>query len=263
MSDVYGSRVAMPEERREAAGLPVRPVRRAFDQVADQLREHVLAGLLSPGDRLPTEAELCERFGVSRSTIREALRVLASEGLITTRRGAGGGTFVALPQTDAMVEYLTGTLSLMAGSRAVSVAELLQARELLEVPAARMAAEHRTDVDLERLAGTILRGAARVERSRLFEVNRAFHEVILAAAPNRLLWVMTQPVFSTLQVRFLRDRATADFWDMVMADHAEILRAVEARDPEAAARSMTTHLANLRPMYEAIDAAHQVDEESV
>jgi GntR family transcriptional regulator, transcriptional repressor for pyruvate dehydrogenase complex len=241
--------------------LPVRPVRRAFEQVADQLRELVLGGRLSAGDRLPTEAELCERFGVSRSTVREALRLLASESLITTTRGASGGTFVALPRTEDVVDYLTGTFSLLAGSHSVSVDELLQARELLEVPAARMAAEHRTEADLERLRATVPTGSDRPEQARLFAVNRAFHEEILAAAPNRLLRVMTQPVFATLQNRVLRDRASAGFWDLVMADHEAILRAVEAGDADAAADAMSAHLSHLRPTYEALDTASEPTEE--
>jgi GntR family transcriptional regulator, transcriptional repressor for pyruvate dehydrogenase complex len=239
--------------------LPVRPVLRAFEQVADQLREMVLSGRLSSGQRLPTEAELCERFSVSRSTVREALRTLATEGLVRTARGASGGTFVAVPQTDAVVDFLTGTFSLMAGSREVTVLELLEARELLEVPAARMSAAHRTDGHIDRLHDAIVLDHQRIDRTRLFEINRAFHEVILIAAPNRLLRVMTAPLFTTLHSRFLRDRATPDFWDLVMADHTEILAAVVDRDPDAAAEAMARHLRNLRPTYEHIDALHAAE----
>jgi GntR family transcriptional regulator, transcriptional repressor for pyruvate dehydrogenase complex len=244
---------------RDDEDLPVRPVLRAFEQVADQLREMILSGRLSSGQRLPTEAELCERFSVSRSTVREALRMLATEGLVRTARGATGGTFVAVPQTDAVVDFLTGTFSLMAGSREVTVLELLEARELLEVPAARMTAEHRTDGHIDRLRDAIVPNHQSIDRTRLFEINRAFHEVILIAAPNRLLRVMGAPLFTTLHSRFLRDRATPDFWDLVMADHAEILAAIADRAPDEAAAAMARHLHNLRPTYEHIDALHEAE----
>lgn len=232
------------------AELTVRPVRRAFQQVADQLREAILGGALVAGDRLPTESELCERFGVSRSTVREALRTLASEGLVTTSRGAGGGTFVALPRADNVVEFLTGTFSLMAGSREVSVLELLEARELLEVPAARQAAAGGDDAAVARVRSAVPSQVG----SGSFDSNHAFHEAVLTAAPNRLLRVMAQPLFATLQTRFLRDRATPRFWQEVLDDHRRIAAAIGDGDGEGAAAAMTAHLQHLRPTYEDIDA---------
>lgn len=231
--------------------LSVRPVRRAFQQVADQLRDVILSGRLTSGDRLPTESELCERFGVSRSTVREALRTLASEGLITTARGAGGGSFVALPHADNVVEFLTGTFSLMAGSREVSVLELLEARKLLEVPAAQQAAAHRDEAQLAGLHAAV---PDHPHHGDPFEANQAFHAIVLTAAPNRLLRVMAQPLFATLQTRFVRERATPRFWAEVFADHRRIAAAVEARDAAEAGTAMAEHLENLRPTYEAIDA---------
>jgi DNA-binding FadR family transcriptional regulator len=235
--------------------LPVRPVRRAHEQVADQLRELVLGGRLVAGDRLPTESELCVRFGVSRGTVREALRTLTTEGLVTTTRGASGGTFVATPQPVDVVHFLTGTISLLAVAREVSVAELLQAREVLEVEAARQAAAHRSPADLERLRSCL-------RPARGFAANRAFHDALLEAAPNRLLPLLTAPLFGTLQNRFLRDRATPRFWSEVAEDHARIAAAVEAGDADAAGRAMRAHLHNLRPTYERIDGASRGEQVS-
>lgn len=235
--------------------MEVQPVRRAYEQVAAQLREAIVLGRITAGQRLPSEAELCQRFGVSRSTVREALRALASEGLVSTARGASGGTFVTVPRPDNVVEFLTGTFSLLAGTREVSVQELLEARELLEVPAARIAAVSRTEPQLQQLRAALPSGP-----NRGFEVNRAFHELILAAVPNRLLHLMTEPVFATLQSRFLRERASPMFWRQVAGDHAAICAAIAAGDGEAAAAAMTDHLRNLRPTYERIDAAQRKDE---
>jgi DNA-binding GntR family transcriptional regulator len=97
-----------------AKELGVSRVRPAYQQVADQLRDRILDGSLTSGDRLPTEIELSEIFGVSRSTIREALRVLASKDLIRTTRGTTGGTFVARVQFDQVSDYLEMSLGLMS-----------------------------------------------------------------------------------------------------------------------------------------------------
>src|SRR5437764_15085885 len=87
-------------------GPPVKRVRKAYEQVYDQLRELIMRGELVRGQRLPGEAELAREFGVSRGTVREALRLLAAQDLIRTAKGAGGGSFVTLPTADHVSEVL-------------------------------------------------------------------------------------------------------------------------------------------------------------
>jgi GntR family transcriptional repressor for pyruvate dehydrogenase complex len=226
----------------------------AYLEVATRLRDQILAGELSAGDRLPTEAELCERFGVSRSTIREALRMLSSQRLVTTSRGVGGGSSVAQIRHDDVTEMLRDSILLLANTEGATVAELIEARELLEVPAARLAASRRSEEQLERLRASIPGSLDSVDVSHIFEINRSFHDVMLEAAGNRLLRVVTEPLFTVMQTRFLRDRASADFWRRVMREHASILRAVESGDPERAGQAMEHHLIHLRSTYEAIDS---------
>jgi GntR family transcriptional regulator, transcriptional repressor for pyruvate dehydrogenase complex len=217
----------------------------------------ILAGNLRAGHRLPTEAELCEQFGVGRSTIREALRMLSSERLLTTSRGVGGGSSVAGLDHEDVTEMLEVAIAILTNSEAVTVPELLEARDLLEVPAARLAAARRTDEQLKLIRETIPRSLGRIPVDRMYEVNHAFHEALLDAAHNRLLHAMTQPVFNVLGNRFARERANRAFWSVVMADHSKILRAVEARDSDEAGREMHTHLMHLRATYEAIDSLSQ------
>lgn len=226
----------------------------AYLEVATRLRDQILAGELLAGDRLPTEAELCERFGVSRSTIREALRMLSSQRLVTTSRGVNGGSSVAAIRANDVTEMLRDSIVLLAQTEGATVAELLEARELLEVPAARLAAQRRSDEHLALLRGTIPDSLDNVDIRQIFEVNRSFHDVLLESAGNRLLRVVTEPLFSVMQTRFLRDRASMDFWRRVMREHAEILKAVEAGDAERAGSEMARHLVHLRSTYEAIDS---------
>ena len=232
-------------------GMQVTRVRKAYEQVADQLRELILSGELQPGQRLPNEAILAHDFGVSRATVREALRVLAAGSLIRTAKGAGGGSFVTLPTVDHISEFLHANISLLTESRSVTLEEFLEAREQLEVPAARMAAQRRTEADLE-----LLRGAVPGEESAMapdaHAHNREYHSALLGACGNTLLVIAAQPIFSVLMTNIDRSGLEDDFLARVHHDHRQITRAVEAGDPGAAADEMARHLHALRPVYERV-----------
>ena len=229
--------------------------RYAYDEVADRLREEILAGRLTVGQRLPTEPELCAQFGVSRSTIREALRTLSSQRMVTTTRGVTGGSAVARLGHEDVTEMLRDSIMLLSQAEGTTVAELLETRELLEIPAARLAAKRRSDDHIERLRATIPADVTGIAPQQMFEVNRSFHDVLLEAAGNRMLAVVTEPTFSVMQQRFIRGRADIGFWNRVMREHRAILRAVERGDEERAAYEMNRHLKHLRKTYEAIDVA--------
>lgn len=232
-----------------AGALGVSPVRSAYQQVADQLLELILNGSLSSGDRLPSEAELTTIFGVSRSTVREALRLLASRDLIRTTRGTTGGTFVSRIQLDRVSDYLETSLGLMSGTDDVSIADMLEARELLEVPAARLAAIRRSTEHVEALREAIDREMVSRGRGGKFREHRNFHGLVVQATGNGLLGVMTEPVFRVLQARFLDPGTPAEFWRQVDHDHEAILAAIEAGDGDVAADAMRDHLIRLREAY--------------
>ena len=223
--------------------------------MADQLQELILTGTLTVEERLPAEGEMAVQFGVSRSTIREALRGLSSQGFVYTTRGVSGGTFVAEPSSEHVQLYLETTIGLLSGVEALSVDEILEARELFEVPAARLAALRRNDEQLRSLKATLAPDGEAYPSG--FEGHREFHFGIFKASGNRLLEVITRPVFKVLQTRFLRDRASPDFQATIDCDHQDIYDAIAAGDAEASARLMFGHLERLRPSYERIDRAVQ------
>jgi GntR family transcriptional repressor for pyruvate dehydrogenase complex len=233
----------------EPPGLPVEPVRKAFEQVANQLRDLVVQGVLHPGDRLPNELELAQRFGVSRGTVREALRTLASEGLVVTTRGASGGSFAAMPDPATVVGTAARALSLMVTGREISVEELLETREMLEVPAARLAALKRTDHDLAAMRSAI--PGADPEGGTVPPTGAilAFHELVLASAGNRLLQLTMEPILVALHHRRRTPLERPGLWERVRVDHQAILAAIERADGEAAAQAMSDHLSNIRPRY--------------
>lgn len=226
----------------------------AYRAVASQLRDLIISSAIGVGEKLPTEAEMASSFGVSRTTVREALRVLSSEGLLQTQRGSEGGTYVRRPNASQVSDLLGQGLTLLRDS--VTVGELLEARELLEVPAAHLAAKRRDSAALEGL-----RIAAAISADELHDATDArqrvghfgFHTAVLKASGNQIISVMGVPVFSALQRRLNREIAPVEFWRSVVTDHSRIAAAIEAGDADASEHLMLQHLENLREVYEAMD----------
>ncbi|HVB46684.1 MAG TPA: FadR/GntR family transcriptional regulator [Streptosporangiaceae bacterium] len=231
--------------------IPVSRIKPAYEQVADQLRDLIVSGRLLPGDRLPVEAKLSGTFGVSRSTVREALRSLTAQNLVYTSRGVTGGTFVAATTPGLLSSHLETGLSLLTGTDAITADELLEAREFFEVPAARLAAQRRTQEHIDKMRVAIERESRASGRGAKFERNTQFHTLVLSAAGNKLVEVMTVPIFGVIRSRFLRDDAPRRFWSQVDDDHLAILGHIEAGAGDAAMEAMRDHLARLRETYQA------------
>lgn len=229
--------------------LKVKRVQPAYQQVADQLRDRILDGTVGTGDRLPTEVELSEIFGVSRSTVREALRVLASRGLIRTTRGTAGGTFVARVEFDQVSEYLETSLGLMSGTADLSVANLLEARRAFEIPAAGLAALRREQHHLDDLHEAVEREKHTRARGPRSREHRTFHSIVLDATGNPLIGVMTEPMFRVLTARRANEMP-ADYWRQIDVDHAEIVERIAERDHDGAVKAMRKHLDTIRSDYE-------------
>jgi len=214
--------------------------------LADALRARILSRELLSGQRLPVEPELADEYDVSRSTVREALRVLASQGLITTSRGVSGGSFVAYPSPRQMSDYLETSLGLFAESVDLAVEDLLEARDMLEVPAAGLAAVRRSPGDLEKLRATLGEPAGTTPRE-IMDFARTFHEVMLRVTGNQILEALTRPVFEVLYERMLHFTPPEPTWSHVKGDHQLIFDAIEAGNPELARAEMKSHLEKLRP----------------
>jgi DNA-binding FadR family transcriptional regulator len=212
------------------------------------MREQIAAGRLKPGERLPTEPEMCARSGLSRSTVREALRLLASQHLIVTTRGVTGGSFVAEPSAARLGDSLSGAVRLLRSGMTVDGHQFLEARELLEVPGAELAAGRRTDADLSALRGSVVDPDAGDHRSRL-AAYWGFRAALAAAAHNPLLELLTTPLRQLTNDRELAAMASADVWRRVAADDRTVLDHVERRDRAAAGRATRAHLDYLRRLY--------------
>lgn len=207
---------------------------RLYEQVLDRLRAYAVEHELSAGDRLPPERELAQRLGVSRSSVKQAVVVLEVQGLVETRHG--GGTYLVRDTLDAeSVERLV--------ERRRRLPDVLEAREALETKLAELAAERRTDEDLDAMRAAlgdmesdILAGGHGAEGDRRFHaaVTAAGHSTLLA----EFMGSISEPVAESRNESLRQPGRPTRSLDQ----HARILAAIEQGDPKRAAAAMRRHV---------------------
>jgi len=221
----------------------------AYQLLAEDLRAQITSGKLRPGDRLPTEPQMCARAGLSRSTVREALRLLASQHLIVTTRGVTGGSFVAQPSPAHVCDSVVTAVQLLRGSTApVGLVELLEVREMLEVPAAGLAAQRRTDSDLVALRAAMF-APDTDDVDTMLAARSAFHVALSAAVRNPLYELLARPLHQLSNETELGTTTPPELWERVDSAHREILSCVTARDSAGAAEATRAHLRYVRALY--------------
>jgi len=220
-------------------GSTVRPP--AYQQLADELRADITSGRLQAGERLPPEPELCVRTGVSRSTVREALRLLASQHLIITTRGVTGGSFVAHPDAEQLSDALSTGLTLLTHSSGVGFTDLIEVRRALEIPAAALAATRRTDEHLAELRAALFDPTID-DLDVMLRAHSDFHQAVAKAAANPLFELVTRPLYHVSYGEEVTGSLPDGYWARIDTDHRELLDCIAASDPEAAETVSRRHL---------------------
>jgi GntR family transcriptional repressor for pyruvate dehydrogenase complex len=219
----------------------------ASEQVAAALQHRIQSAGLGPGDFLGREEDLSAEFGVSRPTLREALKLLASGNLIRANKGPGGGIFVAHTADQGVRRSLSDSVGMMLETGAVSLEELLDARTLLEVPLAGLAALQADQSTLDRLRTALeAETAAADDIDAVHEADTEFHREIAAAAGNRIAQALSGWVIEVLQPRLMAELRDAVVPGAVLDQHAALLKAIEKGDRVRAERAMREHLLYLR-----------------
>ncbi|MDQ6926923.1 MAG: FadR family transcriptional regulator [Candidatus Eremiobacteraeota bacterium] len=215
--------------------------RRLHARVVDALLPMIVGGKLAPGSLLPTEPEMGARFGVSRSVVREALRVLGAKGLIEVRHGSG--TRVTTPDRWDPLDP-TILAELHAGGPSVMVLhDLLEARTIVECEVAALAAERASQEQRAMLDEALqLMRDSLDDPPRYVTGDSAFHLALLKAARNRVLERMTQPMHELLQYAQALTDAIPGVLTRALADHEAIADAVMRRDAKGAREAMRAHL---------------------
>ncbi|KQS68273.1 FadR/GntR family transcriptional regulator [Modestobacter sp. Leaf380] len=217
-------------------------VTRPRAQVERQLREAILDGHFAQGDKLPPETELAQQFGVSRPTVREALGVLVSAGLIRKIPGVAGGSFVNSVTPDSLSRMLSESMDTIVRIGALDIAEITDVRRVLEVPAAEAAARNRSTEDVAALRAVIAKQKSITrDDPDIPEYDLQFHTAIGQASGNRLLAAFVAAVHdATHPAQFLD--VTREVAQKTVRQHIAIANAIEAGDPEAAGAAMREHL---------------------
>jgi GntR family transcriptional repressor for pyruvate dehydrogenase complex len=234
-----------------------RAIRDASEQVAVQIQHQIQRQGLAPGAFLGREEDLATRFGISRPTLREALKLLSSGNLIRATKGPGGGIFVAHTAEQGISRSLSRAIEMMLETGAVSLEELLDARLMLEVPLAAAAAYQSDEATVERLRAAVRaeRAAAPDDEEAIGATDREFHRTIAAAAKNRMMEALTGWVFDVLQPQLRERLHGAMVQSAIVEQHEALIAAIEKGDSARAGRAMEDHLLYLRDVLAIVRSA--------
>lgn len=233
----------MGEAREARVRFPaVTPTRRGrvSAEILQQLKSAILGARLRPGDRLPPEKALADRFHSSRGSVREAIRSLEESGLVVVRRGFGGGAFVA----DTDLRHVTDSLSTLLRLGKVSIQHLTEARLVLEPRLAWLAAERVTDEELERMHRHLGSHAAAIDAGRFHATaNLGFHRMVAEASKNpALVFVINSIADLMVKEVVARLRMDAETTRSNLAFHERLYEALKRHDAEVAGAIMLEHV---------------------
>jgi len=224
--------VSMPSD----PGLEAIPRSRVYTKVAEQLQAHII-NKLKPGDMLPPERELVRRFGVSRSSIRDAIRSLEIVGLLEPRQGVG--TVVRDASADAVVGPVAGALL----QKRKVINELLDVRMIIEPALARRAALHASIGQIAEMQAILSRQEEKVRRGELAtEEDSAFHYTIALAADNSVMLKLVNVLMDLLRETRERSLQVGGRQEKSLAGHRRILAALKQGDAAASEAAMRRHL---------------------
>ena len=229
--------------------------RRVHESVADQIRQAIFGGLLTPGHKLPPEREMAERFQTSRVALREALRSLEKEGMITIKQGFGGGAFVG--DFDNALRVLLDSLNTVVKLGRAKSAHLSEVRAILEPEITSLASLRATSADLRAIEAVVLAQERKLQAGELHRELESgsgpsgrgcleFHSRVAEAAHNPVLNIVANAVNESIREPISRSKLTYEMRSRVVASHRNIFEAVRSRDVMRARNAMTQHIVDVQ-----------------
>jgi GntR family transcriptional repressor for pyruvate dehydrogenase complex len=226
--------------------------RRVNESVADQIRQAIFSGLLALGQKLAPERELAGRFHTSRVALREALRSLEKEGMITIKRGSGGGAFVA--DFDRALGALAESLNTVVKLGQAKSIHLTEVRTILEPQITKLATLRATPTNLSAIESVVLAQEEELRRGQLSRtLDMDFHRCLAEAAHNPILNIVVNAVNESIRDAISRSKLSHQMRAQVVSYHRNILDAVRNRDGVAARNIMAEHVAAVQCHLEAKD----------
>jgi DNA-binding FadR family transcriptional regulator len=213
-----------------------------YEQIAEQIKQRILRGELRTGDRLPTENELAEQFGASRTAIREAMKTLAQQGLIDTRPGRGAMVINATAQaTRHSLELL------MRVEHAGGSADLMEVREMLEPEIAALAARRATQDQVTAMQEAVQAMDASLQDADAYiAADNQFHRALAQGTQNVLMLALADSIVDLLSEQRKQIFAVEGGTVRGQLNHKRLLDAIRHHDPEAARQAMCAHLQQVR-----------------
>lgn len=230
--------------------------RRAFDSIIDQVREQLRSGALRPGDKLPSERDFAIQLGVSRNTVREAVRMLEIAGLVSLKKGASGGAFITSDNSEALSQGLVDGLTLAN----FSIADLMEARIALDTAIARHAAAEATVEQVEELRALVDKAMALSEPEqwpRRLTAHVAFEEKMAEVAGNPILKLLVTPLLELTSDVSLR--IGPSIGDEIWEERADLLDALTRHDADRAEAVVRQYLDLLHESWLGHGAYEQAD----
>lgn len=207
--------------------------------VAQRIMSDVSRERVQPGDRLPPERLMLEKYEIGRGTLREALRLLEFQGAIALRSGPGGGPVLLNPDAS----HLGSSLLLLMQMKGARYRTVVEVRQGIEPMTSRLAASHITDPELAVLADTIERMRhADLEGDAFFEANKEFHDVIAWSSGNALLGYFNESLMGIMDGTSIGIEYPAHRRRAIIGAHERIYASLESHDPEAAEEHMRAHI---------------------
>ncbi len=219
-----------------------KPIKKAkvYEEIVAKIKEMVEKGRFKSGDQLPVERELAEVFRVSRSSVREALRSLESQGFIESRQG--DGTYIASHPVESLVSPLASVIFTEKDDQM----ELFEMRRMIEPDLAYLAAERATKEEIEMMKEVLDLQEEKIARGESgTDVDRNFHYIMARAAKNKVLLRITDNIIDLLAESREQYLQVEGRPQKSILHHREVLEAIRARDPERAEKCMLEHLMDI------------------
>lgn len=208
------------------------------DEAIERIKAMIVSGALRPGDRLPNEVDFAAELGLSRNSLREAVRALSLLRILDTRQGAG--TYVTSLEPGLLLETLSFIVDIHRDDHAL---QLLEVRRILEPAATAMAAVRIDGATLQELRQSVEDMAAEVELEPLVEIDSSFHRTVARACGNlSLASILENLVSTTARARIWRGRTEPDARIRTVAEHRAILFALSAHDAGIAQAAAAAHV---------------------
>jgi DNA-binding FadR family transcriptional regulator len=225
---------------------------RIHEAVADQIRQAIFSGLLTPGHKLLPEREMAERFQTSRLALREALRALEKEGMIVIKRGSGGGAFVA--DFDNALRALLDSLNTVVKLGQAKSAHLTEVRAILEPEITRLATIRATPENIKAIEEVVLAQEKELQSGELSrKLDMEFHRRVAEAANNPVLNIVVNAVNESIRDAIFRSKRSMEMRTRVVTYHRNILGALQSGDAARAKAVMTEHVVDVQCHIETTD----------